>query len=556
MKIKNLNCPNCNAKIDINPEDTYGKCSYCDTPFILEDETIKIEHEIIDNTSLKVAETTLNKFKDYKKAELLYKMLLFKYAHKEEIYIGLIRSMTEDFKKEITELYKLNEINDYWQKYTALSPKQNISKYSEKINEMNKNYWITTLKNLTQEFTFFSLKLNPFMIESAWNKFVLFSEEKEHKPLESKYKTYLKNLNEYQIKEKARRKKIKFITIAIILFLILATTIYITTESPKLKEKEIKTSEIYKYCNSEISCTDKSFIKDKFYPTIGELTINKLSLNKEENTLTIIVNFKEETKEYKLKIIDDQGPTIEPTNCSFTDTEEIDLTKCFTITDYTDGNIDSKKATINENNENFKVIGQKKIIVTAEDKDKNKETKDIIVTITKTPITLKLNLAKNKIQINETTTYSHEITPNVNNKEIELTYDKNYITINNNVITPIKIGDTEICATTKYDSSITYCTKLEITPICKNSYTFSFESSKDEIITGGTDFCPGTYRIYLGVLNSNKTYFLHQKSSTGSTNIITVNKTSPFNEEGGLYSFEKGTTLKLPIGVTSITLNK
>ena len=556
MKIKNLNCPNCNAKLDINPDETYGKCSYCDTPFILEDETIKIEHEIIDNTSLKVADTTLNKFKDYKKAEILYKMLLFKYAHKEEVYIGIIRSITEDFKKEITEVYKLNEINDYWQKYTALSPKQNISKYAEKINEMNKNYWLKTLKTLTQDFTLLSLKLNPFMIETAWNKFVLFSEEKEHKPLESKYKNYLKELNEYQIKEKSKRKNLKFIIVGILLLLLITITLYIKTESPKIKQKDITTSEIYKNCNSELTCANKNFVKDNFYPTIGNLTITDLNLNKEENLLIVTINFKDKTEEFKLNIIDDQGPTIETTNCSFTDTEEIDLTKCFTLTDYTDGTIDSKNATIDENKENFKEIGQKKIIVTAKDKDDNKETKEIIVTITKTPITLKLNLAKKSIQINETTTYSYEVTPDVNNKEIELTYDKNYISLNNNVITPTKIGDTEICAVSKYDSNIKNCIKLEITPICKNSYTFNFEGSKDEIITGGIDFCPGTYKIYLGVLNTNKTYFLHQKSAAGSTNIITINKTSPFNKEGGKYSFEKEATLKLPIGVTSVTLKK
>ena len=92
MKLKELKCPNCNAKLNIKPIDTTGICPYCNSEFILDDEVIKVkhEHEIIDDTSLEIALTTLNKFKDYEKAESLFKLLLYIYAHKEEIYIGLI----------------------------------------------------------------------------------------------------------------------------------------------------------------------------------------------------------------------------------------------------------------------------------------------------------------------------------------------------------------------------------------------------------------------------------------------------------------------------------
>ena len=139
MKLKELKCPNCSAKLEIKPMDTTGICPYCDSEFILDDEVIKIkhEHEIIDDSSLEIADTTLNKFKDYKKAEYIYRSLIYKYAHKEEIYIGLIRSITHDFKLDIESIFILNEINDFWQKYTSLTTKTNIAKYSPSILYMH-----------------------------------------------------------------------------------------------------------------------------------------------------------------------------------------------------------------------------------------------------------------------------------------------------------------------------------------------------------------------------------------------------------------------------------
>ena len=87
MKLKEIKCPSCNANISLKENATKGVCEYCKTEFIIEDDTIKVEHtgtiEITNDTSLKVAETTLNKFKDYDKSLLLYKGLLFKYAHKK-----------------------------------------------------------------------------------------------------------------------------------------------------------------------------------------------------------------------------------------------------------------------------------------------------------------------------------------------------------------------------------------------------------------------------------------------------------------------------------------
>ena len=166
---------------------------------------IEHEHEIIDDSSLEIADTTLNKFKDYKKAEYIYRSLIYKYAHKEEIYIGLIRSITHDFKLDIESIFILNEINDFWQKYTSLTTKTNIAKYSPSINEVNKNFYLKRLNKETENLTEFSLKVNINDAEVAWNKYLLFSEESEHKKLESKYNDYITKLKDYQTKKKKRK---------------------------------------------------------------------------------------------------------------------------------------------------------------------------------------------------------------------------------------------------------------------------------------------------------------------------------------------------------------
>lgn len=565
MKLKELKCPNCSAKLEINPQETTGTCPYCNSEFILDDEVIKIkhEHEIIDDSSLEIAQTTLNKFKDYDKAEKYFKTLMYKYAHKEEIYIGLIRSITHDFKLDVENVFILNEINDYWQKYTSLTTKTNIVKYSPSINELNRKFYLKRLNDETQELSLISLKVNINDAEVAWNKYLLFSEEKEHSKLESKYKDYITKVKDYQTKKK---KQIKFslIVIAVILVVLLITSIiYSYTETPIPKSKEIKTSSIYKYCDPDFNCDDQSFIKKYFYPTIANLTIEKTSFNKEKNILTVNTKLTSSNrnieKEYTFTIKDDSGPYIKQTNCEFTDTDEINLENCFTLEDYSDGKIQSSKAKINKNNNKFTKQGTYTIKVSATDKDKNTEEKEIEVKIIPTPITLEVNVDKTSIQINDTATLSYEIKPEVSNKEVEITYDKEIISVENNIIKPLKIGETELCVQSKYDTNTKVCKSIEVTPICHNSYTFNFDGSKKEKITAGVDFCAGTYKVYAQVLNYDDIYYIHHKQPNlaAGSSTLTIAKFSDFlNDEGNQWSMNKGSYIETANGVTQITITK
>lgn len=563
MKLKALKCPNCNAKIEIKPGETHGTCTYCDSEFVLEDEVIRIKHEIVDNTSLDVAETTLNKFKNYTKAEMLYRGLLYEYSHKEEVYIGLIRSITHDFNREITQLFTVNEINDYWQKYTSLTSKTNIAKYSPSINEINRKFWLNKLKTDTEDFTSYKLSINTTELENTWSKYTLFSEEKEYLKIEGKYKEYLSRLKTAQEK---KRKKIKIITrttLAVILALVVFTTIYAFVEKPTKKYKELKTSILYKYCGPEFNCTNAEFIENFFYPTIADLTITKANFNKEKDTLTVTATLKSSikdlTEEYTFKVVDDSGPYIEETSCKFTDTEKVDLTKCFTLTDYTDGSIDVKEAKIDKGKANFKTQGEKTIKVTATDKDKNKETKKVKVTIIPTPVTLNVDIPAS-VEINKTATLSYEVTPDVSNKEVTITYDKEVITIKDNVITPVKIGESEVCIISNYDKNTKVCKTVDVTPICQDSYTFNFDGSKKEKITAGVDFCAGTYKVYANVLNYDDVYYIHHYQAdrfAGGSSTLTIAKFSSFlSDEGDMWSMAKNSYIETAPGVTSITIRK
>lgn len=561
MKIKTLKCPNCNAKIELKPGAVDGVCTYCNSAFILEDDVIRIEHEIVDNTSLDIANTTLNKFKDYTKAERLYRATLYKYAHKDDVYIGLIRCITHDFNKKIYSLYTLNEINNYWQKYTSLTTKLNIAKYKDAINNLNKEYYLNTLKTTTNNFTALKRNINLKTLENNWNNYLLFSEEKEYLKLEPTYKAYFTKLKNYIEKSNKQRKfTLKLIGI-ILLVTVISLSVYATTETPHPKYKDLKTSTLYKYCDSNFNCKDENFAKNFFKPTLSKLTITDTKFNKNKNTLivntTLKSNLRNIKKTYTFNIIDNSGPYIKETNCKFTDIENADLTKCFTLTDYKDGQIDSKKATINKNNFKEKKLGKYTIKVTAKDKDKNIETKEIPVEVIKTPITLNVNINKATLEITKQANLSYEITPTIKNNKVTIDYDKNYLTIKDNIITAKKLGNTNICITADYDNTKT-CKELVITPICKDSYTFNFTGSKKEKITEGIDICAGNYKIYGSVLNNNQTYTMSLKTKGGNhINFFSIHKTiALFNDEGKQFIFGNGTYLETIPGVTSITLTK
>ena len=69
MKAVVHKCPNCRANLDIKEGETNGVCEYCRAPYSIDDGVIRVEHtvEIKNDNPLKIANTTLYRFKEYVK---------------------------------------------------------------------------------------------------------------------------------------------------------------------------------------------------------------------------------------------------------------------------------------------------------------------------------------------------------------------------------------------------------------------------------------------------------------------------------------------------------
>ena len=562
MKVKKIKCPNCDANISLKENATRGICEYCQSEFIIEDDTIKIEHtgtiEVTNDTSLKVAHTTLNQFKDYDRSLILYKKLIYKYAHKKEVYIGLIRSITKDFNINNINLFHLNEVNDYWKKYVALANDKEIDEYKESVTLLNKNYWFTSLANLTNNFNSNVNGGDISEIEKCYNNCLAFCNKDEGNKLDNEYKKYIVDYKIFLEYRESKKRKITILITSIAILLFSFIVLFFATESPSQNTDSIKLSSI----NYSISEDDYQSLKKYFKNTVSEMTVVNAKLNNIDKSVNITVELKNfittKTFDATFDVIDDMGPIIESTSCSFTDTEEVDLYKCFTIYDFTDGEIDVKTASIEKENIDFKVLGTKYIEVSIKDKDGNASKEKISVIITKTPIQLSFNL-NDKLIVGNTYTLSPSISPNnISDNSISYTYDNKLVSISKNKLKVLKKGKTEVCAVANYDKSIKQCKTVTLDLQCKDTYIFNFDGSREETITADEVFCPGNYKIYASVMNYDEFYHLEIKPKDQFVgDSLTVYKNSSYlNEEGKKYALAAGHTITTDIGITQIKLVK
>lgn len=564
MKIITHKCPNCGSSLKLKKGQTEGVCEYCKVSFSLDDEVIRIEQkttvEVKNDNYLEIAMTTLENFKDYRKSEILFKSLIYDYGHKKEIYIGLIRSITHDFSKQIQKSNVLDVINEYWHKYKSLATPKEVSRYEESINEINKKYWYKELISTTGNFKVKDSD-NLKDIEQSWDNYIKFCSEKEKEVIEIKYKDFLNNKKQ-DIKQKKKSAKVALgIIVLLLIIAFIIDYIVLTTEQIDKKQEEINLSLVLSKCK-ETTCEDTSFLQKYFKEHKSKLIIKDVSLDKKEKVLlvtTILENrYKRREDKIKFNLIDDMGPIITPTKCIYNDTDNIDINTCFNLYDYTDGIIENNKAEVQYDLEEFKTEGNKTIIVSITDKDGNKTTEEVPVLITKTPIELSIEIS-DKINVGETIKLNYNITPNYYpHNEIEIKYDQNYISIDeNNNVKGLKKGQTTICLNSKYDES-SVCEQLEITLNCQNTYVFKFDGGKSETKIAGETFCPGTYKVYASVLNKKEFYSIQIKGKNEfSGQHMTIYKESSFlSDEGSKYVFNEGTSFVTEPGITQVKLVK
>lgn len=128
MKLIDITCPKCKAVMKADKSKKELTCEFCGNKILIDDEVkkVKILHagQITEEQEFNNAEANL-KFKDYQKAYYGYKRLSMRYADNKEVWLGLLRSATEDFtKKEYNPEYE-----EYFNKYESLAEEKELSKY-------------------------------------------------------------------------------------------------------------------------------------------------------------------------------------------------------------------------------------------------------------------------------------------------------------------------------------------------------------------------------------------------------------------------------------------
>lgn len=134
MKLIEITCPKCKATMKVDKSKKELNCEYCGNKILIDDEVkkVKILHagEITEEQEFNNAEANL-KFKDYGKAFIGYKRLSMRYADNKEVWLGLLRSVTEDFtRKEYRPEYE-----EYYNKYASLTDEKELSKYKTKYDK-------------------------------------------------------------------------------------------------------------------------------------------------------------------------------------------------------------------------------------------------------------------------------------------------------------------------------------------------------------------------------------------------------------------------------------
>ena len=380
-------------------------------------------------------------------------------------------------------------------------------------------------------------------------------------------------MDTYKIKRNQHLKKrrvIRFIVIVSIvilgIFIYIFINNYFKNDEPKIKDDVIYVSEILNsdYCDRSYSCTDYSFLLNHFENSFSHLRVSSAIIDRNSSKIefyVVLTNFKgEKTFKYEFSIKDDIGPYIVDKNCSFTDTDSVNLNKCFEIDSF-DKNIKVNKDSVKiiTDGINFKEVGDKSVFVSFEYEGKTYQSY-INIYISKSDFDFMASLNSYDIEINKKTNINFYFSKEIPNKKLIYDYDPTYISLNadNNSIVGIKPGFTDVCISPEYDETKISCFQVNILPTCKGTYTFKYDGVGRKKLHVGTDFCPGIYKIYANVLNDDNYYYIDLDNEKGVyEDLIIINKKYPsVNEEGKKFSFPMNYSLEIPSGVTQIKLIK
>ena len=505
MEIKKMECPSCGATVELDVKKKTGKCKYCNSPYVFDDGTIRVEHSFADEDSKRIidnANVALYKYKDYKKSLPLFTQLFDKYQDNTDFLLGVILSLTEDFEKKDYSINESNKVFYYWNLFEKIGKENDIEKYKKDIKK-------------------------------------------------------IKDIVDTKIKKK--KEIIKFTLIscvsAIILIVIFFCLLYFA--KPSKKDVVVKMSTF----ESEVN---KLIKKPFLHCTYDKYKIDGKKLNITYSCDNILQDIKEYVFSYDY--IDDEPPYVDPIKEIVVDERDTLNHRDIWVMDTVDGRID--EIEVDETGADFNKVGTTSVIVAAKDKSGNEMKTKVNIRVRKIKITnMTLNISGTSYNVGGTAKASVVLEPNkLFDKAVTYSSsDSNVATIDTTGNVKFKkSGNVQFCAKSNYDSSKEVCKSVNVYAQCKSTYVFNLDASSSHTLYANDNYCPGTYAIYApSVLNYDDFYYieLYYNSNGGYYEMydksLTIWKEAPYlSDEGYKISLGANSKIVVPAGIKTFKLVK
>ena len=141
MKLLQLKCPSCGAKLSVSNHLKSYTCNFCGVTTLLDDEIIRVEHHI-NNVEMEEIFKKIDgyiKLSDFESARSISDELIEKYFYEPQSWIYAITIITENFNENAVIDQEL--LKEYLNKYKKLESDEESKKYFiKKIESFISNY--------------------------------------------------------------------------------------------------------------------------------------------------------------------------------------------------------------------------------------------------------------------------------------------------------------------------------------------------------------------------------------------------------------------------------
>jgi len=152
MKLIELKCPSCGAKLTVSNQLKKFTCNYCGTTTMLDDEIIKIEHTFnnLEKEEIFKRIDGFIKLDNYHKAIEESEELKKKYSYDPKTWIYLIKCVTHNYNTK--EPFDYSEVLEYLDNYKKVEEDEieknaNLEKIEDYINRSKIEKYINTTES-------------------------------------------------------------------------------------------------------------------------------------------------------------------------------------------------------------------------------------------------------------------------------------------------------------------------------------------------------------------------------------------------------------------------